>query len=162
MIDDFTPLVPIQEQVLEIDLATWSRGGLAEYSRLYNSHTGKKCCLGFECLLRGISLDVIKDMTMPYAIWGHEASKLGGMATNSYDDTVFSLLAARINDAKVGVEDRVGERVRLEDLPPFLKSEASVTLESEEHRQELIRKLFLYYLGRKVVYVNSDQVEVTA
>ncbi len=144
--------------VLEIDLATWWRGKGGPGSKLCQSNNGHKCCLGFECILRGVP-PKDAEVDMPSRLHPSYDSILAGLVEESKfgsrDDTDFSLIASRANDAIIETVVILQPYGPIEGTPAWVPE--SIAFHTEEERQEFIVKLFMDYLGRTVVFVGKEK-----
>jgi hypothetical protein len=156
-------------KVLKIDLKTWDYGKrFLGIPKLRNTR-GMKCCLGFECELRGI-YDFL-DVPMPRHLksFVSDIEVLDGLVdlndnypTNSH----FSELAAHFNDVALGgnfVTTAAGspypcwvdasgevktEILKITNKYPFLSN--------EDERQKVIAYLFNHYLNRTVEFIPEE------
>ncbi len=121
-----------------------------------------KCCLGFECLLRGIEEGDLVGKYMPSNVRIQDKNEelLGLIDVGNFtDDSLFSNAAAMFNDIQLG--DSVTHSSKFTELPEEVKTNIfeivsdQISLSTEKERQEVIAYLFKYYLNRKVVFVNT-------
>ena len=120
-------------KTLIIDRETWSRG---TSSSLLNS-MGMRCCLGFECNRVGLSDMDILDIPTPEDL--DILDKVKHLVDEGMNNEIVDILIS-INDAAIG------------DNLYFCGSGFTV-LESEEHREELI-KLYFSKLDINVEFIN--------
>ena len=137
---------------LIIDRTKWFRGQEFSESYLRRKEDGKMCCLGFECLLRGLSEAEITEIKMPSNVMAahgiEKFEKLNGLSNsnNFGEDTFYNDLdwvhkAAVINDIPIGPAQ-------------YISVGCYVSVSSEEDRENQIKQLFMENLGREVEFIN--------
>ncbi len=145
--------------VLTIILEKWDRGS-PYVSKLLTFETGKMCCLGFECIARGIPDRQIKGIVMPYQVLTTDNSaSLEGLACINGEEgrnTEFSKIAAHMNDIEPGsdfTDSSIFQVLSLEVKTKILEIVPSGEFTGDLQRQEVIAFLFKHYLDRTVVFV---------
>jgi hypothetical protein len=145
-----------------IDVSYWGRGNQSGYLL---DDTGNMCCLGFECLTRGFSKLEILGVQMPSGIPKREmpASKIARMAgqlkglvnnSNHFGGSVFSNVAATINDTRLG-ECLSCDDFEEKDVINAIGKVQGKILNSDAVRQELLTKLFKHFLNKDLVFINE-------
>lgn len=106
---------------------------------------GQKCCLGFGCNALGVTDDMLQGILgMPESLKG-VAKDL--VADRMLGDHKYGH-QAWVNDAQVVNDAMIGVRVELNTYQPN-KFDEQVEIESEDHREYLIQRLF--YKGGMIV-----------
>lgn len=140
--------VEVENNTTVIDRSTWGRGLTWKESKLYNPETGKFCCFGEYSRQKGVSLERLANKVDPGALLNDtcditkcpEVANLFEAITGAYIHKKEVFDAMKINDAEIG------EFVELD-------TEHNQTLRSEEHREQLITKLF-DKIGEKIEFIN--------
>ncbi len=141
---------------LIIKRSEWYRGHGSYESRLIRELDGLKCCLGFECLSRGIEYRNLIGRTIPSRL-GISVGNLSGLVSSDpddHDEPTFINLVVWANDTPRHTPMPIElHEIMPVDLPvnvPIVDD--PLVLTSEDDRERLITLLFKYYLNRDVVF----------
>lgn len=104
---------------LVIDCSRWIRGRKGGESKLLNEN-GNMCCLGFECLARGLTENDIRDRTRPCRVSNDINKKIPHMTFENFDlqynyeDNDLIKKIMRVNDdGTISDSKRIGRLCRL-------------------------------------------------
>jgi len=149
---------------LVIKRSEWYRGNRTG-SALLRKQDGRKCCLGFECLLRGIPANRIEGRGLPIYIWDSDdlRDKLiglieqGSLELYSERSSCFIEVAATLNDYSLD-SDKPPFSLRDKDFTSWFRKHAPPEVwdfhlpTSEADREAIIQRLFKHFLDREVIY----------
>lgn len=135
---------------LVIDRSTWLRGEGSDESALLRSDDGMMCCLGFDALRRGFTVEEITDICTPMQL-GKVVEGLTEeypMGHRSFVGTEICSTLMRLNDFEVGDYEtvRAWSARHESELDP-------AAVANEQEREQRIAKLFAE-IGVEVEFVN--------